>query len=238
MAPRNPADDFLQALSDDRVCAKLHELFNKQLKLALAELAEIKTENTKLKNELTVANAKIEELEAYNRRENLVISGVPLESYSEASQAASSDMAGQPVSENSAVTEQSVLALCQQLELPITSTDISVAHRLRKRNGQPPAIIVRFTNRKARDMLYRARFQLKRPEHRRGLAIYINEDLTKNAAELFAKARKLVKDNVIHSAWTSSGVVHIKQYNTPTCRPIRILKASDLPAPSPESADH
>jgi len=70
--------------------------------------------------------------------------------------------------ENSEITEKPVLALClNQLKVNVTPADISVAHRLGKpRQRQqgtnvssgpppPPPIIVRFTNRKARDQARR-----------------------------------------------------------------------------------
>lgn len=236
MSRRNdPVDDFIRALSDKRVKELLGSIFDDQLKAALLEIEDLKRQNAQqseqindLVSELHVAQAKIDDLEAYNRRDNLIITGLPLANLAEAVTAAESS-ATMHVHEHAAVTERAVLALCQdKLEVPITPADISISHRLRKKRGSidPPAVIVRFTNRKTRDAVYAARKKLKKYREN---AIYINEDLTKNTAELFSQARKLVKQKRIASAWTSGGSVYYKLTDLPTCRAKRVVSSSDLP---------
>ena len=49
--------------------------------------------------------------------------------------------------EHMEVTEKAVLELChKQLGVPLTSANVSIAHRLRKKSNAsgPPAVIVRF----------------------------------------------------------------------------------------------
>jgi len=71
---------------------------------------------------------------------------------------------------------------------------------------------VRFTSRKARDEVLRAKKQLrdfcanKMPADR----IYISEHLTVGVAKLFFEARRLVKEKKIHSGWTRNGLVNVK----------------------------
>jgi len=57
----------------------------------LDELATLKAQNnmqatkiSKLESDLQKANSCVDELEAYTRRDNLVVSGMPVESYAEA----------------------------------------------------------------------------------------------------------------------------------------------------------
>lgn len=234
MPPKTDAvEDFVRALSDKRVQDLIGDIVAGRLRDCLAEIDCLKRENVENKRQidvltknLTDANTKIDALEAYNRRDNIIISGLPVASYAES--ATANDQSGRGgEEEHAAETERSVLALCQELQVPLSPADISIAHRLqKKRNNQgPAAIIVRFTNRKAREMVYAARHKLK---HRHGVPVYINEDLTKPTAELFARARKLVKDRVIYSAWTSGGVVNIRKTSDPSCRPCRVLSTSDL----------
>ena len=92
MSRRNdPVDDFIRALSDKRVKELLGGIFDDQLKAALLEIDELKRENARqseqikeLVSDLNVAQVKIDELEAYNRRDNLIISGLPLANFAEA----------------------------------------------------------------------------------------------------------------------------------------------------------
>jgi len=160
---------------------------------------------------------KTKSLEAYNRRDNLIISELPLANYAEA--ATVTDSANHNATyENSEITEKSVLALCQQqLKVNIKPADISVAHRLGKPRHQQqvttvsskpsslPPVMVQFTNRKARDMLYAARATLRGSKQ----PIFINENLTNMAANLFMRARKLVKEKKIFRAWTNQGCVYV-----------------------------
>jgi hypothetical protein len=93
--------------------------------------------------------------EAYTRRDNLIITGLPVRSAAEAASIPDGDGRG----EHGATTQQAVLELCNQhLNVPITPADISITHRLKKQPTAkgPPAVIVRFTNRIARDTVYAA----------------------------------------------------------------------------------
>ena len=81
-----------------------------------------------------------------------------------------------------------------QLHLQIQPNDISITHRLKKRNvsdAGPPVTMIRFTNRKAREAVYKARRQLRGTPN----CIFINEDLTKSTADLFRQARQLVSSS-------------------------------------------
>ena len=169
---------------------------------------------------------RIDGLEAYNRRENLIVCGLPVNNAAEAASAtADADSSG--TAENAAETEKAVLALCQQkLKVNIGPSDISVTHRLKKTGTAPgPApVIVRFTNRKALDAVYAARFALK---HHTG-NIFINEDLTSYRTHLFAEARKLVKHKQVASSWTANGDIFIRISTAPSCKPKRIQNLEDL----------
>ena len=232
------ADELVKALQDESVRAIIGNLFEDKLKPLLETVAQLKQESEQqaatianLSDELSVAKERIEELEAYNRRENLIITGLPLANAAEASatpSAESDDATSRRNAENSATTEKLVLELCQQqLNLPLAAADISIAHRLRTKSGTngPPPVIVRFTNRKARDAVFAARCQLKTCPDK----IFVNEDLTATASNLFFKARKLVTDKVVYKAWTNRGSVYIKEANNTASKPKLIRSASDLP---------
>ena len=231
----SPVDSFRIALSDKGVRDLFGQIFDERLKLALAEIAALKEQNAeqqqlnKLNRDLDYAYAKIDELEAYNRRDNIIISGLPLTSFAEAASVAASDESAAAASpstiEHAAATEKSVLALCQQLRVSVAPSDSSIAHRLPKKGNdtRPPPVIVRFTSRKVRNTVYAARLNLKDLE---GPIIYINEDLTQRNAHLFTEARRLRKAKKIYSTWTKSGNVYFKK--TETSRPSKVFSVDDL----------
>lgn len=225
-------DDLITALRDERVLEAIGVLFENKLHCLVESVSELKRDNerlktvaSKLQSELDKANARITALDCYSRSDNIIITGLPF--------ASSSEVASVPL-ENSALpatsnqaTEKAVLQLCEslRLETPITAADISVTHRLKKSNTSSPApVVVRFTNRKARDAVYSARRSLKNHVDR----IYINEDLTKPVAELYYEARKLVKSKQLFSSWTSGGSLFIKESGAPEHRPRKITSMNEL----------
>jgi len=91
MGRNDPVEDFVRALSDKRVQDLLGDIFDDKLKSLIQEVENMKKDNvaltTKVNNledQLTAANQKIDELELYNRRDNLIISGLPLQNAAEA----------------------------------------------------------------------------------------------------------------------------------------------------------
>ena len=156
-------DDFVLALQSEAVKGAIGSIFCDKLKELLDRIQQQEAENIALKaevkdanirvftltNDVKAANTRISLLENYNRRDNLIISGLKLSSYAEAV----SFSACPPESvnnENSTDTENSVLGLCQDnRSLQNQHSDISIAHRLPlKKKDFEPNIIVRFTNHK------------------------------------------------------------------------------------------
>ena len=91
----------------------------------------------------------------------------------------------------------------------------------------PARVIVRFTNRKARNAVFAARRQLKSYSGVNGRKIYVNEDLTHETADLFRHARQLVKQKAIYSCRTSGGVVHVKKSEHDS-KPTKVSLLSDI----------
>src|SRR6218665_3665590 len=124
----------------------------------------------------------------------------------------------QASSANSVIT-QAVLNLCNNhLGLKVSGSDVAYAFRIpaNAKGGCRP-VIVRFVNRKIRNMVYSSRKSLLDSSKKD-----INEHLTKTNAQLYAKARGLVKEKKIASAWTSGGVVFIRQSESLNEKPKKI----------------
>ncbi len=78
-------DELIIALRDQRVLDALAAVFESKLTSAVAELKEDNVNKAaqinKLQHDLHSAVARIEMLESYTRRDNLLISGLPIETY-------------------------------------------------------------------------------------------------------------------------------------------------------------
>jgi len=230
---QNIVEDLIVALRDQRVLDALSQVVVQPLLDSIAELkkdVEKKTtEIQKLKGDLYSATQRIEVLEQYTRRDNLLITGLPIETFTEAASTPASD---DEIPSNS--VEQSVLQLFnEKLRVSIKPSDISIAHRLKKNPSRPgpPTTIVKFTNRKAREAVYAARRKLKPPpgaDRSQFPLIFINEDLCKSTAAIFQHARQAAKARQIHTTWTSSCSVFVKETPDPSCRPRKITSLSEL----------
>ena len=121
---------------------------------------------------LAAAQRCIEALEAYSMRPDIIISGLPMSSFAEAAASTDSQSTTQS-SEYTEATEAEVIKLFNEdLNIAVTRQDISAVHRLPKRRKDdmtPAPVIVRFTNLRTRDTIYRARLALKAR-----LGLYIN----------------------------------------------------------------
>lgn len=173
-----------------------------------AKIQQLTTENAELKNKVAIHSLEVEKLEAYNRQDNLIVHGIP-STYAQA--AATTDNVAS--FEHSTETESLFLELCNSLELDIRPSDLSICHRLPKGKLQYAPIIIRFTTRKARNVVLDARKKLKDLPGRK---VFINEHLTQSAAKLSAEARKLLKEKKIMRTWTKHGQVMIKLANGST----------------------
>nr|XP_006823167.1 PREDICTED: uncharacterized protein LOC102803782 [Saccoglossus kowalevskii] len=160
-------------------------------------------ENRVLKYRVSDLECNHNELDQYIRRENLVISGVP-----------------QTESEN---TDAIALKIAQIADKNITMSDIDVSHRIGKRKpsvGQrynpPSQIIVRFTSRRARDAVYKARKNLSTVKtsslgYEVTNDIYINENLTPIGKALFTKVNIKRKQCGWKFLWTHYGKILTKK---------------------------
>ena len=137
-----------------------------------------------------LARCEAEQLETYNRRDNVKILGLR-EDLNEN---------GQPLGENLDQTMNKVLALTKTLGTSVDEKDISIAHRLPSRKGQVKPIIVRFSRRVAKvDVLRRKKILFEQ-----GSDIRVFEDISRPRV-MFLNMMK--QDNRINSAYTRDGTI-------------------------------
>jgi hypothetical protein len=179
-----------------------------------------------LRKRLRETEVRVEDAEIYSRAHDVIIRGLPETAYAQRAQLSSATS----TAETSIVLEDAIIDLCHSsMGVDIDRRDISVAHRLRAspRDKHRP-VIVRFTSRRARDTVFRAKRELKTlPKEN---AIFISEHLTKTASTLFFEARKLVREHKVSAAWTMHGLVNVKKTDTASERPTIVRTLQELEA--------
>jgi hypothetical protein len=91
------------------------------------------------------------------------------------------------------------------MQIKLEPSDITSAHGLRN-TKDPQPMLVTVPNTNARSKIFNKKKGLKDHVKR----VYINENLTKQRAAPFKKARELVKDKKAHSAWVYKGNIMIR----------------------------
>ena len=168
-----------------------------------SQVNELQKENADLKQRVTLLETKADAAEQYSRRNCLRISGVPEDS-----------------SEN---TDVYVIDMARAIDVEVKLDEIERSHRVGPmKAGRPRDIIVKFTSYRVRRKVYGERTKAKV----RGYAgVFINEDLTKSRKELLMKARRMVKNILMKSAWSSDGAILVRDLSDTKHR---ILSESDL----------
>ena len=151
--------EIAQLRESQELLSGQHDSLNKNYDNAVKENDKQRQEIRKLnqctndlKKQRNNEELKVDELEQYNRRQNLIFEGVPQ-------------------FQNENVTEI-ILSLASKLDVNLTANDISIAHRLpvkRPRlnsesnvtNRRHPGIIVRFISRQKRNEMYSNRIKAK-----------------------------------------------------------------------------
>lgn len=248
MPPKRFAEEFLEALNDQRVVDRLGSILLPQITILVeAKVMEAITPLTgnvnRLLEENKVLSAKLEEMDRYTRSYNIIINGLDCKDYSQAASSVASSNpdanANQSLTTGPEVSHESTTKLVsdffkETLDINIGPIDISAAHFLPRRRNQgasssatpgrsSSSIIVRFNSKNTRDQVFGARKSLK------GSRIYINDHLTMKNNELFARARHLLKENKLAGTWTSNGHDYAKLGTTPDSKPFRVTCVSDLP---------
>jgi hypothetical protein len=216
---------YIKPLIDDHVTSRFAELDKSIVELkkwrdtSKQETAELrkscqtlKEENVRLYRQLDEQATRLEGLDSYSRADNLIFKGLPERTYAERASGSqnNTDHAAAPSTTSSLAVESTVIEFCREaLKLDITKQDISIAHRLKaSASDKCRPIIVRFTNRRARESVLRAKKSLKSVNLPN--PVYISEQLTKSGDSLYYEARKRLREKKLAAAWTFNGQVFVK----------------------------
>lgn len=194
-----------------------------------SQLTKAEKANDTLRNELNHTRIKLKDqieetykldekydhLEQYSRKNSLEILGVPEGAYTS--------------------TDEVVIRIGEAINIDIKPEDIEISHKLKRKSTK--LVIVKFVSHKVKSLLYKARTKLKNVKtsdifpsdafsSREDRRIFINENLTNYRRELFWKANKMKKDNMITNTWTMDGKIFVK--TSPSGAPVRIYCEEDL----------
>ena len=185
----------------------VNDIITKELNESVVSIKDsitdaLKEENFRLQQKVQHLENKLSDieiveykLEQYTRRNNIEIQGIP-----------------STVHDN--LLEDKVIDIFSQLNITISKSDIEDCHRLGKAN--PENTIVRFVNRKfCNDKLEKKKKLMSINKMELGfkpdVALYISENLTPFNQRLAWQCRELKRARLIHSCWSSKGVVKIRR---------------------------
>ncbi|XP_041477317.1 uncharacterized protein LOC121425355 [Lytechinus variegatus] len=156
----------------------------------------------------------LNELDQYHRRVNLEVAGVP-------------ERQGE-------VPERIVLNIAKHISPELAASDFDVVHRLgskRQADNKARPIIVRFTTRRARNIMYDGRRKLKTLStkdlgYNSDGKIYLNENLIASTKELMKDVNKARRDAGYKFLWTQNGRIYVRKDEK--CQPIIIHSREDF----------
>ena len=202
VAELQKAHEFISEKYDDLTNDYKAALSNN--KHNVQELKKLNKRTADLQNKSNEEELKLDELEQYDRRQNLELVGVPHE-------------------ENEDVT-QIVLDLAGTIGVDLEEGDISIAHRLpqKRRSANPragqrksnPAIIVRFISRYKRNEMYENRFKAKEIDNfpvQDMTYLYINKNLTQRRKRLFWKTKQKAIELDYSYIWSNNGQIYVRK---------------------------
>ena len=180
-----------------------------QIKKLQLEVTKLKKENMEKDVKIKSLESRLEDLEQYTRRDDLVISGMKMthKTYSRAASSSHSEDQndGAPVIEEQTL-ECKVVNLLNKCDVPIKSEDISACHTIGigDSEGNKP-VVIRLINRKLKFDIFQCSKMLREKEN-----VYINEHLTKLNSAIARQAIILRRHGKISATWTRNCRVYIK----------------------------
>jgi len=184
---------LVQALGDERVSKVLYEYWTQAALQAAEEttarIQSLEQEVEAVHAKLSVANAAIDELEQYSRRNALRIWFPQPESHEDN-------------------TDKMVLDYANSIGVTLDPSEIGRSHRVgppNRNRSKPRAIIVKFTTYNTRRRLYEAR--------KKNQEVFVSEDLTHTRSRVFFNARLERKAGRFLHVWTRDGRINIRLHD-------------------------
>ena len=197
--------------SQEFLCSKYDDLNNEFKKLSEVNKKQREDINTINKNSADLEkqsnsdSVKIDNIEQYERRQNLEFIGIPENDKED--------------------VVDIVIKVSKALGVDLEKKDISTAHRLSaKRNNtgedkknEPAAVIARFVSRDVRNSIFKRRSNARKLSEFpiTGMEkLYVNENLTKRRKRLLWKTKQSAKEAGYQYIWTWNGKIFARENET------------------------
>lgn len=205
---RNELKDELQEIKDALNELKKLKDDIKEIKSIREELREVLRENRELKSKNEGLVRKVEELEQYQRSNNVEVKGVPLDS--------------EPV--------DVIKKLGQIVKENIEEDDIDICHRVPTARHDEFNIVVRFVRRNKKNAFLAKAKKVKLETKMLGFEVsspvFVNEHLTRHGKQLLGAAIKKKKEAGWRYVWTAAGKIYARRNEGSPA--LRIFSVDDL----------
>ena len=193
----------------EKVSTKQDQMSAKQDQIAdlMQEVKHLREVNARQQVKIESLEDRVDELEQYTRKDDLIITGLKVKhrSYARAASGDGDEAGGAAPPSELNQLECKVVEFFESKDMQVNQDYISTCHVLGKGDREnPPKIIVRFSNRKEKVRLLRQGRKLK------DTGVYINEHLTRKNVQIAKHARKLRKDKEVNDTWTRNCIVFVK----------------------------
>lgn len=198
--------DSVKYCSD--TCDGVNEI-SKDIKQLRKEMQEMMKKNNELREENNRLSLKVEELEQYQRSNNLEIKGLPLDG-----------------------DETDIIKkLGDAVHVTLTDTDIDICHRVATAKPEEKNVVVRFVRRSKRNAVLAAAKKTRLSAESLGFEgnrtpVYVNEHLTRQNKKLLGAAVARKKQNGWKFVWTAGGKVFARKSETSSA--VKIACPDDL----------
>ena len=218
--------------SDDSIFRNIRDAeFLERIEALERDLAEIRINNFNIETENSILKDKIINLEKnkeeiltslvslekefdllnqYGRRENIELSGIPM------------DIAQDKL-------EKVVIDILRFIGLRIDSFDISGCHRINK-----SSVIIRFVNRKHAIESMKCKKKLNGCKRQFGFNVFMYENLCPAYKSIQEKCRTLMEEGQISKCWSYNGITNLKFTYAYNEKPLKIYHQEDLDYYFPE----
>lgn len=159
------------------------------------EINQLKRINTDLQVQVEGLNQKLNNVEQYQKRQDVIVSGIP------------------PLPSENPI--ETTMTLCTHMEIQLEKWELLNAHRLHKRASGDIPLIIRFNSPKVRDKMLAKAKEINLSAHifggNQNTKLYINEHLTVANQKLLKTAKTLHKGAGYRFVWSKNGKIYARE---------------------------
>ena len=178
-------------------------VLEKENSIIRTKIVQLEKTNVEQTTKIEILETKLDAVEQQSRVDNLIVSGLSLQSYS--SHFKDNENGEHKDYELEGAEAKLMHLFHKEMRVDIKPNDISTLHFITTGNKKKQ-ILVKFTSRKSKNQVMRARKNFKN----RATPVYINEHLTERTSTIAYHARQLKKQNIIANTWTKDCRVFVK----------------------------